>query len=147
MRRFRYILFILLSVLLTACDKVPVNGKLEGMWQLMEIISPAGIIDVKSNKTYISFQLNLSQWQRGGTIYYAHFNHTGDYLVFYDMYSPAKPTLEDFNDHRITQEEIDQGVLAPWGVHTLNPSYVILELTSSHMTLFGGDTTLKFRKF
>lgn len=147
MRRLPYILFLVLGLLLASCDKVPVNGKLDGMWQLMEIITPEGITDVKANKTYISFQLDLSQWQQGGVFYYSHFCRTGEYLFFVDMYSPAKHTPDDPDDHPVTQEEIDQGVLAPWGVHTLNPSFLILELTSSKMTLLGDSSTLKFRKF
>ena len=147
MRRLLYILLFVLGTLVTSCDKVPVNGKLDGMWQLMEIVTPAGITDVKPHKTYISFQLNLSEWQKGGIIYYAHFGRTGDYLLFYDMYSPAKSSDTNYDDHRVTQEDIDRGALEPWGIYSLNPAFLILELTGSNMTLLGGDAMLKFRKF
>lgn len=138
-----------LLLALASCDKVPINGPLDGMWQLMEIEQPNGRQDVKANRIYISFQLHLTQWEdlNNQTSYYAHFTHTADSLIFYDFAHPAKHDLSaGDNDHWITAEEATSGLLAPWGLHSLKARFAVRRLNSDYMTLQQQDTTLYFRK-
>ena len=53
-----------------SCDKLPENGKLDGMWQIMSVNYAHGseydsLVDIKSQKVYLSFQLKLAQIHTG----------------------------------------------------------------------------------
>jgi hypothetical protein len=57
-------IYLLLSTVFS-CDKLPMNGDLDGMWQLMSVEMDGEVSDVKSRKRYWSFQLHLVQFSRG----------------------------------------------------------------------------------
>ncbi len=151
----RNILFSLIVVLvLSACDKLPKNGDLDGMWQLMTIektgMSPE---NVKSKKLYYSFQLDLVQFndantQSDRTAYYAYFNHKGDSLSLNTLCKPCTNESEDDDNVPFTQEEIEvQQVMASWGIYTLNPRFKVMKLDSDAMILQSEEVRLTFRKF
>ena len=76
---FSLFILSLFTLLLNSCDKVPINGDLDGLWQLTTIQTPESTRDVKSTRAYLSIQLHLSQWDNNGTTFYAHFVHEGDW--------------------------------------------------------------------
>lgn len=52
------LLFILFMLGISSCDKAPINGKLDGRWQLMTIEYTNGKIE-ECNRIYYSIQLHL----------------------------------------------------------------------------------------
>lgn len=131
-------LFIIsIVLLLAACDKVPMNGNLDGMWQLMAIQDnvTSNVSEVKDSRLYYSFQLHLVQLNNGEA--YAHFSHRNDSIVMYDW---CKGNL---NNDKIT----DVTVLNKYGLYELRDSFRVEVLTHDKMQLFSRKATLSFRKF
>ena len=140
-----FVLFILLGAV--ACDKVPMNGRLDGMWQILSVETPQGVRDVKSERAYMSIQLHLTQWDYANQRYYAHFSHEGDSSCFYDFAGlSAHATVAD-DDPAITAEEMSGGLFHVYGIHTLDARFRIVHLSGSSLILQAADTTLTFRKF
>ncbi len=144
------ITFLVLSILATSCDKVPKNGDLDGMWQLM-ILEKAGEQpeNVKTKKIYYSFQLDLVQLNdvahSGRNAYYAYFKNSGDSLFIRKICFPS--TNESAADNNIEFTDEDLPKLAPWGIYTLNPRFKIWKLDSDDMILQSKEAKLIFRKF
>lgn len=147
LRRSAALLISLL--LLIACDKVPVNGDLDGMWQLTTISTPDSTADVSATRVYTSFQLNLVQWNdySANLTYYSHFRHTGDSLFFYDFAHISHHAVDNNQDEWITADEMDAGLFDAWGIHHIDARYRILQLDSRTLRLQQADTTLTWRKF
>lgn len=131
-------LFIIsIVLLLAACDKVPMNGNLDGMWQLMAIQDnvTGGVSDVKTNRLYYSFQLHLVEL--GNAEFYAHFSHQNDSIVMYDWCDGSAV------NNKIT----DATALNKFGLYELRDSFKVEVLTSEKMQLRSRKATLSFRKF
>lgn len=149
------ILFILLLfALCISCDKVPMNGDLDGMWQLMVKEDANGAKNVKTDKIYMSFQLHLVQFDgpnkdNGGKfhsrLYYGRFKHEGDSLFIYDLCHNSKNETATDNNEWITEAELDK--LEQWGIYSLNNRYKVVKLDSDAMILRREDLVLTYRKF
>ena len=140
----------LVAVLATSCDKVPANGSLDGMWQLMSIETPNSTRDVKTDGLYLSFQLQMTYWSQlahSDNRFYSHFTHTGDSIFFFDICRPAAHSKEDPDDHPLTSAEMAEGAMDVWGIHTMHTRYRVQTLKSDALVLEKADTTLRFRKF
>ena len=145
-----YLLSLLLVLLcFVACDKVPMNGDLDGMWQLMTIQTPDSLRDMKSQRAYISFQLHLTQWNdyKGNRYFYSHFTHTADSLFFFDIAHHSKHAVDDNEDEWVTAEEMNDGLFDCWGIHQITPHYRVMKLDRRSLELRQADTLLTFRKF
>lgn len=129
-------MMLLIGFMLIACDKVPMNGDLDGMWQLMTIQDnvTGDASNVKDSKLYYSFQLHLVQLNNGEA--YAHFTHQNDSIVMYDWCGGGA------ND-KIT----DPTVLNKFGLYELRDSFRVEVLTHDKMQLRSRKATLSFRKF
>ena len=137
-------------LLLTACDKTPINGVLDGMWQLTSIQTPQATTNTTGNHLFVSFQLHLTQWEKkdANKVIYAHFSHVGDSICFYDFADHARHDLSEGDDDRIfTPAEMAAGVMDEWGIHTTDARYSVLELNHKSLVLQSADTVLTFRKF
>lgn len=147
--RFSFSLLLLLSVLLSACDKVPMNGDLDGMWQLMTIQTSDNLRNVKDQRAYICFQLHLTQWNdlKSNRYFYSHFIHTADSLFFFDIAHPSKHAVDDNEDEWVTAAEMQDGLFDCWGIHQINPHFRVMKLDSRSLELQQADTLLTFRKF
>lgn len=138
--------------LLSGCDKMPENGDLDGMWQLMTIQTPQGTRQVQE-QVYINFYMQLAEWRvpllprSDDSHFYSHFTQRGDSLCFFDICHASAHTVSDSDDTRVTAEEIAAGALAKWGIHTLHTRYRVLQLSAKHLTLEKVDTVYAFRKF
>lgn len=134
-------------LVLTSCDKTPINGPLDGMWQLMSVETPAGVVDTKAEHAYISFQLHTSQWNHANDRLYSAFRHSGDSL-FFDRFrhlSLHRTAADD--DEPVTTDELADGLMDAWGIHTTSARFKVVRLTNEHLTLNRADTTLMLRKF
>ena len=139
--------FILITQMLVGCDKVPMNGDLDGQWQLMEIQTPEGTRDVRDSRTYLSIQLHLCQWNHINMAYYSYFVHKGDSIRFYNfVHSSLHRTKEDDNE-RVTAKEMSEGLMDAWGIHSCDARYRIMQLNADKLELESADTLLFFRKF
>lgn len=135
--------------LLTSCNKMPVNGVLDGQWQLMSIETPDSTRHTRDDLVFLSVQLQLTQWNnhRSGAIYFSHFLHKGDSILFFDLVHPSQHSLDSNNDVYVTSEEMSAGEMDDWGIHTLDMRYRVQTLTYDDLVLEKVDTTLRFRKF
>ena len=140
---------VLLSFLLPSCDKMPMNGDLDGMWQLTSITTPDSTRDTRSQAVYMSIQLHLVQWNnvQRGRQFFSHFTHTADSLLFYDFVHPSKYAVDNNKDEWITPAEMHEGLFDAWGIHATDARYRIRHLDPHNLTLESADTTLTFRKF
>ena len=144
----RIALVVALFATTGSCDKVPINGPLDGQWQLMSIETPEGSRQTKTHRTYLCFQLHLSQWFRPGkSNIYAHFTHQGDSIHFYDFAHASAQRKEGDNDEWVTPEEMAAGLMDDWGLHSTDITYHVGELNHSRLVLERADTVLTFRKF
>jgi len=139
--------FSLLVFLLTGCDKVPMNGDLDGLWQLTTVQTGQDVRDVKSDRAYLSFQLHLTQWDHVGFRYFAHFTHEGDSIRFYDFAHDSLHRSKADDNEWVTEEEMRDGAMDAWGIHNLDARYRVRQLDGEALILEKADTTLFFRKF
>lgn len=145
-------LLILIAVALsgllnTACDKVPMNGDLDGMWQLMDIEYTDGTHQTPDKQRYMCIQLHLIQLTVYSNVHqgiYSHFTHNGDELRLYDFYD-----LRHWKNTETTNEVLeDASQLEPWGISGLDVTYHIVKLNGSALILKDpSGTLLTFRKF
>ncbi len=141
---------VLIATALTSCDKTPMNGVLDGMWQLEQVRVGTATAERRDSLVFVSFQLHLTQWDKKNTSqrYYAHFEHTGDSIRFYDFAAAAKHDLsEGDNDTWLTPAQMSDGIMDEWGIHTTDARYRVIELNHQQLVLQAQDTTLTFRKF
>ena len=140
-------IYLLLSAVFS-CDKLPMNGDLDGMWQLMFVEKDGEVSDVKSRKRYWSFQLHLTQFSRSGNNtyrYFAHFKHEGDSLFVYDLCFPSENFTD--TDDNVMFTESDVHILNQWGIYSLYNRYKVEKLDSDVMILKNDEMKLRFRKF
>lgn len=138
------IVYIFLSVILFSCNKLPVNGKLDGMWQLMEIRYENNE-KTYPEKTYYRFQLELVRLSKvhEGSLhesktdsYVGRFEFTEDSLSLYN--------IRIYKNENVAATDKD---LAPFGLNASANRFGIEELTRSNMVLKSEDVQLVFRKF
>jgi len=135
-------LFIIsLVFLLAACDKVPINGNLDGMWQLMAIQDNATgrVSNMKNNRLYYSFQLHLVELNDNEA--FAHFSHRNDSIVMYDW------CYGNSDGNSVNVKMTDAIALNKFGLYELRDSFKVEVLTSEKMQLSSRKATLSFRKF
>ena len=135
-------LFIISIVfLLAACDKMPMNGNLDGMWQLMAIQDNVtdGVSNVKNSRLYYSFQLHLVELNNNEA--FAYFSHRNDSIVMYDW------CYGNSDDNSVNVKMTDATALNKFGLYELRDSFRVEVLTSEKMQLRSRKATLSFRKF
>ena len=149
--------FLSLSFLLAVvgCDKVPDNGRLDGMWQLMAAERDGVVEDMKPQKRYWCIRYNLLQLSGVGVQdHYAHFEREGETLRLFDFCYFSNNATEADDNEWIPYEERD--VLLQWGLVPLpdnsrpgriTQTFHIDVLNASDMVLSADGYTLRFRRF
>lgn len=138
MKRLPIILLLFTTLFMSACGKLPMNGRLDGMWQLMSI-APDGDeeINTKESKLYYNVQLHLIGLQKGGQVeYLGRFTQTHDSLFVHDF------LLNADNSIQATPEG-----LAPFGIYGTSERFGIEEISNKKMVLKSNKALLTFRKF
>ena len=138
--------FISLLLLLTSCDKVPINGDLDGQWQLTTVQTPEVTRDMKPLCAYLCIQLHLSQWDYAGNRFFAHFVHEGDSIRFYDFAHASLHRSKADDNEMITEQEMRDGIMDAWGIHNLDARYRVRKLDGEALVLERADTTISFVK-
>lgn len=140
-------LLLLALVLVGSCDKTPINGDLDGMWQLMTEEKGDTLLNVKDDGIYVNFYLHTVQLDGNGKSrqYYGVFNHHGDTIRYTTLCHASTYETSADDDVLVTEDELSD--LAPWGIYSLEPVYAVLRLTDDRLTLQSDSSTLYFRKF
>ena len=147
MKRYIYIVVILVGLLIVeSCNKLPMNGSLDGMWQLKTIIKNSHEKDQQDEGICWSFQLKLCQitYTKGrftgiSNIINARFLHKADSLLISDIHLNFRnrdslivaPTIAIFEEAGITGSQ---------------EGFKIIMLNKESMLLENGNKKLLFRK-
>ncbi len=146
-------IFIAMSALLSAasCDKMPENGKLDGMWQIMSVnyahnSAYDSLVSLRPQKVYMSFQLKLVQIRTGGlsgitkmSYILSRFKRSGSSLLLYDFYA------QRFADDVLLTDSATT-VLHCIGIDGLSADFHIDRLDDDQMQLSSSYARLVCRK-
>mgnify|MGYP005979403449 FL=1 len=124
----RYMIAILLMLIVGACGKMPINGDLDGRWQIMKIEYASGEEETPERAYYSVSLHTINLMQVGVTSQTGNMEYTGDSL-FVEM--PISK-IED---------------LLPFGMNGTEQRFGVKELTSKHLVLQSDYARLEFRKF
>ncbi|MBB4622325.1 hypothetical protein GGQ57_002225 [Parabacteroides faecis] len=124
----RYIIAVLLMLIVSACGKMPINGDLDGRWQIMKIEYVSGEEETPERAYYSVALHTINLMQVGVTSQTGNMEYTGDSL-FVEM--PVSK-IED---------------LLPFGMNDTKQRFGVKELTSKHLVLQSDYARLEFRKF
>ena len=124
----RYIIAVLLILIVSACGKTPINGDLDGRWQIMKIEYASGEEETPERAYYSVALHTINLMQVGVTSQTGKMEYTGDSL-FVEM--PVSK-IED---------------LLPFGMNDTKQRFGVKELTSKHLVLQSDYARLEFRKF
>lgn len=138
--RKKLILAAVYLIVVTACGKHPINGKLDGRWQLMVIdYHHPDSVSRNPEFTYFDFQLKLMQLARtGGDEYktrsiWTRFHHAEDSLHIQAISNNGK--------------KIQLKEMLPFGMNDTIQHFKVEELTRKRMILNSTYTRLELRKF
>lgn len=133
----RYLLLFSLIFIVTACDKAPINGTIDGLWKLTSIQITDGET-VTPHRIFYAIYRHIVQISDKGEnshgSYTGHFSKEGDEIV-----------IDRFVG--IPQDAIMAGHLRPFGINTPSTLFKIIKTTSSTMVLQSDYATLYFKKF
>ena len=124
----RYMIAILLMLIVGACGKMPINGDLDGRWQIMKIEYASGEEETPERAYYSVSLHTINLMQVGVTSQTGHMEYTGDSL-FVEM-----PISKIEN-------------LLPFGMNGTEQRFGVKELTSKQLVLQSDYARLEFRKF
>ena len=140
--------FLLATFTLFACDKMPVNGDLDGQWQMTSIkhVGHAAPTSALNGKVYWSFQLNLlsiytpEDKQNNSESYtFCRFQVKGDSLHITKSYVHSMDKDVEVEDTATYLDVV--------GLHNNRESYAIKTLTDSRLVLHSDYHELEFRKW
>lgn len=126
MRQCLLILWCL--ILLTGCGKLPINGDLDGQWQILEIRYADGRIETPERAYYCVQLHTITLRQVNGP------NQTGNMVYEGDQLSLDMP-LSDASDLRV------------FGLDDTKETFTVTELSSSRLVLTSDYARISFRKF
>ena len=124
-------LLALLLFTLFACQKSPINGDLDGQWQVMEVTPEAPVII--HERLYYNFSLhvcNLSYY--GGSLADGNLTNYGDRIIL-DFATATGPT---------TRKKLEQ-----YGIYTNPVTFNIEYLDKNKLILSNREATVTLRKF
>ncbi len=144
----KFLLYILIMCsTLIACDKMPANGDLDGMWQVMQVEHNGVTKNVAADQLYMSIQLKLFmlgdiEYSRR---YFGYFEHVGDSMRLW-KFSKASAN-ESGADDNIPVNELDKIRLKQWGFYSVNESFKVDKLTKDILIMHNDSSTIHFIKF
>lgn len=142
---------IILSLLLVcsmfiSCDKMPMNGDLDGMWKIVEIEHNGIVQNTEDDDLYMSIQLKLFQLSTIPLNYvYGYFEHKDNKIHFWQFsyYSNNESTADD--NTRIP--ESDKEFLKKWGYYSLDETFEVEKLNRNELILKSNSVRIKYVKF
>ena len=124
----RYIIGALLLLMAGACGKMPINGDLDGRWQIMKIEYASGEEEMPERAYYSVALHTINLMKVDVTSQTGNMEYTGDSLC---VVMPVSK-VED---------------LLPFGMNGTEQRFGIKELTSKYLVLQSDYARLEFRKF
>ena len=124
----RYIIGALLLLMAGACGKMPINGDLDGRWQIMKIEYASGEEEVPERAYYSVALHTINLMKVGVSNQTGNMEYTGDSLFVVMPISKVEDLL-------------------PFGMNGTEQRFGIKELTSKHLVLQSDYARLEFRKF
>lgn len=122
--------FIIILVILLAggCGKLPINGDLDGRWQIMKIMYASGEEEVPERAYYSIALHTINLLKVDVSNQTGNMEYTGDSLFVVMPVSKKKDLL-------------------PFGMDNTVQHFAVKELSSEHLTLQSDYARLIFRKF
>lgn len=127
-------LFLIAICLMTSCQKSPINGDLDGQWQVIKV-TPEPETELLTTRIYMCFSLHTCQL----TIYGHGPWTSGNILQFTD-----KSLSLDF-PYANSEESIAK--LRQYGINTNPVTFEVRTLTKDKLVLRDGETVVELRKF
>ncbi|MBC5642660.1 lipocalin-like domain-containing protein [Parabacteroides sp. BX2] len=124
----RYIIGALLLLMASACGKMPINGDLDGRWQIMKIEYASGEEEVPERAYYSVALHTINLMKVGVSNQTGNMEYTGDSLFVVMPISKVEDLL-------------------PFGMNGTEQRFGVKELTSNHLVLQSDYARLEFRKF
>ena len=124
----RDIIAVLLTLIVSACGKMPINGDLDGRWQIMKIEYASGVEEAPERAYYSVALHTINLMKVDVTSQTGNMEYTGDSLF---VVMPVSK-VED---------------LLPFGMNGTEQRFGIKELTSKNLVLQSDYARLEFRKF
>ncbi len=124
----RYIIGALLLLMAGACGKMPINGDLDGRWQIMKIEYASGEEEMPERAYYSVALHTINLMKVDVTSQTGNMEYTGDSLFVVMPISKVKDLL-------------------PFGMNGTEQRFGVKELTSKYLVLQSDYARLEFRKF
>jgi hypothetical protein len=124
----RYIMGALLLLMAGACGKMPINGDLDGRWQIMKIEYASGVEEVPERAYYSVALHTINLMKVDVSNQTGNMEYTGDSLFVVMPISKVEDLL-------------------PFGMNGTEQRFGVKELTSKHLILQSDYARLEFRKF
>lgn len=146
MKKIIYIVIVLVGLLIVGgCDKLPMNGKLDGKWQLKTIIKDSQEKNQEDSGIFWSFQLKLCQitymrgiFDRASNIANTRFLYKNDSLFIFNIYL----NFRNRDSLIVTPTTIFEEA----GITGSQEGFKIITLNKKNMLLENGNKKLLFRK-
>lgn len=125
---------ILTLVITTGCPKHPINGDLDGQWQVMEVTPEAPEI-VIHERIYYCFSLHTTQ------------------LTFYGAGPWASGNILKYDENQLVLDfpyatsALSKARLKQYGIYSNPVTFTIKYLDKKHLILRDGDVVVTLRKF
>lgn len=137
MRKGLYILIA--CTLLAACDRVYINGELDGMWRLENVIYPDSTANPE--QVFYSFQRHMTQVSKhnDSTLpirYLGNLYYDGTTLTMSHFYSFP------YEEHAATTE-----ILKEFHLHSDSTVFQIISLDNESLIMKNGERTYTLRKW
>lgn len=129
------VLILLVSIVMTSCSKMPQNGDLDGVWQVMYLSVDGKEVPKQEGtpNSYIYIQRSVVQLARPDVGATGNMHYDNDKLSFDFPYSPEDP-----------EERL---VMSYFGIYEPEITYTIRELTKKRLVMESARTRLECRKF
>ncbi|MDE6753108.1 MAG: lipocalin-like domain-containing protein [Muribaculaceae bacterium] len=128
------IFFPLLSFFAPGCQKAPMNGDLDGMWNIVKV-TPEPAEEIITQKLYISFYMHVCQlsYPTGGGWMTGNMRYEGNTLSLDFPYAIGNETAEV--------------MLRQYGINSNPATFTIESLSKEKMVIRDGETVVELRKF
>lgn len=132
-RRFLTIAIAIIMIMIPGCQKAPINGDLDGQWQVMTV-EPEAPETIITERMYYCFSLHTCQLSMYGSGIWASGN-----IVFNNNLL----TL-DFPD---ANSDLNIARLKQYGIYSNPVTFTIEHLDKNKLILRDGEVTISLRKF
>lgn len=122
-------------IILTGCPKHPINGDLDGQWQVMDVVPPAPEIVLKE-RLYMCFSLHVCQLTEYGN---------GANAVGNMRFDQKNQLL--YLDFPYATTALSKARLKQYGIYNNPVTFTVEYLDKKKLILRDGDVVVTLRKF